>query len=342
VRIGKKYRAWKEDWPEASKWALPLWLGCALLVGAGAWSIYRDWNRSDSELAVTQRLAKAASGKNNRPDWVEQASAAARLFPSDPMLWQEAARLWMLADRPAARNLLSMAAAVRPDSTTIRGDLAATTAGNSEAASAWATRAFELEASSDNYLLVNSALGPVNSNAEVGEAMLARACSARSESAAAYVGWLMIRNRWPEALSWINGLPSAISATPFIRARRVDLLCRLGDFAGIRSELAQGAWGPSDSDAVALALSACLANQHGREGLGHDLWLAAIDAAGRNPEAMKAVLRIAFSFGLDQPSAQSFERVLAQHPIDQETIREFQIWMRLHPNPEPTGGLGAS
>jgi hypothetical protein len=344
VNIGEKYRAWKEQWPEASRWALPLWLGCALLVCGGIWEIYRDSRLQDVKPEPAQSRKPGADGRQGRPAWMDQAGAVARTFPADPDLWQQAARLLMGRDPVAARNLLAMADAVRPDSAAIRQDLAAAAAGpiDSGATRAWAARAFEWEGGPSDRFLLQSVLGPTTSKSEADEAKLAESCSGRSGSAAAYAGWLMIQARWPEALSWIDRLSPAVAAAPRIRELRLELLCRLGDSEAIRSELARGGWGRSEPDAADLALCARSLSERGQGDLARDLWRAAIGACGQSPDAVKVVLRLALSFGLDRESAESFKAALALHPTDQEIAREFQIWLRLHGNPEAAAGGGAS
>ena len=329
MNIREQYREFKEQWPEASKWAIPLWLGSAALVGYLGWGFIRDLNqpekKSPSALTVVNRL----EGKQPRPGGQEKARGVVAAFPADPELWQQAAWLLMGADPSAARELLAMAASVPRDSPSIAQDQPRAIRFDQPTA-AWAARAFALEDDLEARPLLQSVLGGDEGKSREAEIKLRAICSGRPDRAAGFAGWLMLGNRWPEALSWMNGLAPAVADGDRIRALRTEILCHLGNIDSVRDALRQDAGGWTNPDAIDLALCACLAGQRGRSDLRAKLWSAALALSGADSAANKVLLHLSLGFGLDQESAQSFEAVLAQGPDDRETAAQYVLWKRLH------------
>jgi len=113
------------------------------------------------------------------------------------------------------------------------------------------------------------------------------------EDAAQFAQWLGIQGHPADADRWLGNLAPALRDTGVIRATQADIVAQLQDWDRLAPLLEAGAWGPVPQATIRLAFAAHTVDNPGRPSVRHDTWDMALDSAGGNLLALRALRRLA-------------------------------------------------
>ena len=108
-----------------------------------------------------------------------------------------------------------------------------------------------------------------------------------------YVQWLLVQRRTDDATAWINSLPDNISNSQVAHSLRAAVAIVRSDWAGLRAELAAGAWGPVQATTLQFAFTAGSLNRQGHAVLARTTWASAVAEAQNSGPSLDALVRLA-------------------------------------------------
>ena len=132
--------------------------------------------------------------------------------------------------------------------------------------------------------------------------------------AAQFVQWLLVQNRAGDADRWLAGLPKELRSGAAVRSIQADVVGQLKNWDRLAGLLEAGDWGPIPVGSVRLAMAARLVSEQENLALRHDIWDAAVVAAGPQLGALGVLQRLARLWKWDKEAEVTLWAIARAYP----------------------------
>ena len=130
--------------------------------------------------------------------------------------------------------------------------------------------------------------------------------------AAQVASWMNLNGFLPQAVRWLNSLPTAIQTQTPVRLALVDCHLNSANWTALRALSTGGDWG--EVDYLRLAFLSRAWTKLGEPVTAADNWRSAVNAASGRMEALNSLFELAGRWGMKNEQADLLRRVLQRFP----------------------------